>query len=248
MVTLPALLGSSSNHHDGEGNMKIKRNMQQVWVINRKKSLNVQRTFWQISLPLSHEWRSQTLSKWQCDRSFSPRPDVCGYFLIHKFFFADSKISTSTRIRIQIEFARPHETGFTLSSSAFFVIKRSSAQAKILSPVCFTDKIVPSSTIFRSFDLFTASNPSVPHGKKLQNVKPPFAIIEVYSNHSYIERQTCWDTSIKCPPFEQWTYLSPSPEYSHPFPPKPMLCFRPWSLSLSTNNIDSGVGWGIYGV
>ena len=92
--------------------------MQQVWLINRKKNLNMQRTFWQISLPLSHEWRSQTLSKWQCDRSFSPRPDVCGYFLIHKFFFADSKISTSTRIRIQIEFARPHVSGFTLSSSA----------------------------------------------------------------------------------------------------------------------------------
>ena len=44
---------------------------------------------------------------------------VSEYFLIRKFFFADSKISTFTRIRIQIEFA-PHparirlESGFTL--------------------------------------------------------------------------------------------------------------------------------------
>ena len=30
---------------------------------------------------------------------------VSGYFWIRKFFLADSKISTSTRIRIQIEFA-----------------------------------------------------------------------------------------------------------------------------------------------
>ena len=115
MVTL---LKSSSNHNDGEGNVKIKKNMQQVWLINRKKNLNVQRTFWQISVPLSPEWRSQTLSKWQCDRTFRPRPDVSGHFWIGKFFFEDSKISTSTRVRIQIEFARPHVSGFTLSSSA----------------------------------------------------------------------------------------------------------------------------------
>ena len=87
---------------------------------------------------------------------------------------------------------------------------------KILSPVCFTVKIVKSSTIFHSFNLFTASNPSVLHGKKLQNVKPPFGVIEVYSNPSYNDGQTCWDTFIKCPPFEQWTYLFPSPVYSHP--------------------------------
>ena len=49
---------------------------------------------------------------------------------------------------------------------------------------------------------------------------------------------------MKWPPFEQWTYLSPSPVYSHPLPPKPMLCFRPSSLSLSTNNIVSEVGGG----
>ena len=43
MVTL---LGSSNNHDDREGDVKIdfKKNMQQVWLIN-KNNLNVQRTF-----------------------------------------------------------------------------------------------------------------------------------------------------------------------------------------------------------
>ena len=36
-------------------------------------------------------------------RTFRPRSDVSGYFWIRKFLFPDSKISTSTRIRIQIE-------------------------------------------------------------------------------------------------------------------------------------------------
>ena len=35
-------------------------------------------------------------------------PHVSGYFLIHSFFSLDSNISTSTSIRIRIEFARPH--------------------------------------------------------------------------------------------------------------------------------------------
>ena len=174
--------------------------MQQVWLIKRKKNLNVQHTFWQISLPLSHEWRSQALSKWQCDRTYSPCSDISGYFLNPQIFLCgfgknfhvhtcpySNRICPSTRIRIHSQF---------LSQ---FVIKRSSAHAKILSPVCFTDKIVPSSTIFRSFNLFTAFNPSVLHGKKLQIVQPPFGIIEVYSNHSYNEGQTCWDISIKWP-------------------------------------------------
>ena len=46
---------------------------------------------------------------------FRPRQYVSGYFGIRNFFFPDSKISTSTRIliqieriRIQIEFAHPH--------------------------------------------------------------------------------------------------------------------------------------------
>ena len=38
--------------------------------------------------------------------------------------------------------------------------------------------------IFR-VKLLTASNSFVRHGKKPQNVQPPFSIIEVYSNHSY---------------------------------------------------------------
>ena len=39
-------------------------------------------------------------------------------FLNPQIIFADSKIFTSTRIHIQIEFARPHVSGFTRSSSA----------------------------------------------------------------------------------------------------------------------------------
>ena len=41
------------------------------------------------------------------------RSHVFGYFWIRNFFFADSKISTSTRIWIQIEFARPHVSSDT---------------------------------------------------------------------------------------------------------------------------------------
>ena len=33
--------------------------------------------------------------------------------------------------------------------------------------------------------------------------------------------------------------------YSHPLPQKPILYLKPSSLSSTTNNIDSGVGWGI---
>ena len=33
-----------------------------------------------------------------------------------------------------------------------------------------------------------------------------------------------------------------APMHSNPLPPKPMLCFRPSSLSFTTNNIDLGVG------
>ena len=39
-------------------------------------------------------------------------------FLNPQIIFADSKVFTSTRIHIQIEFARPHVSGFTRSSSA----------------------------------------------------------------------------------------------------------------------------------
>ena len=46
--------------------------------------------------------------------SFRPPPHASGYFCIHNFFFPDSKVPTSTRIRSQIRFARPHVSGFTL--------------------------------------------------------------------------------------------------------------------------------------
>ena len=45
---------------------------------------------------------------------FRPRLNVSGYFGIRKFSFPDSEISTYTRISIQIEFPRPHVSGFTL--------------------------------------------------------------------------------------------------------------------------------------
>ena len=56
-------------------------------------------------------------------RRLDPCLHVSGYFWTCNFFFPDSKISTSTRIRVQIEFARPrpsirirHVSGFTLVS------------------------------------------------------------------------------------------------------------------------------------
>ena len=65
-----------------------------------------------------------------------------------------------------------------------------------------------------------------------------------FSSKIYNEGQKCWDTStcITLPLFEQWTYLSPHPVYPCLLPPKPMLYFRPSSLSLTINNIDSGMG------
>ena len=41
---------------------------------------------------------------------YRSRPHVSGIVWIRNFFFSDSKISTSTRIHMQIEFARPHES------------------------------------------------------------------------------------------------------------------------------------------
>ena len=45
---------------------------------------------------------------YQIVQLFTPHPHVSGYFWVRNFFFPNSKISTSTRIRIQIEFACPH--------------------------------------------------------------------------------------------------------------------------------------------
>ena len=39
-------------------------------------------------------------------------------------------------------------------------------------------------------------------------------------------------------------YLSPPPVFSHALSPKSMLYFRPSSLSFTSGNIDSEVGWG----
>ena len=68
-----------------------------------------------------------------------------------------------------------------------------------------------------------------------------------FSNQSYNEGQTCWDTSVKWPLFAKWTYLSSYPVYPNPFPPKSMLYFGLSSLSFTSDNIDSG-GERIYGV
>ena len=74
-----------------------------------------------------------------------------------------------------------------------------------------------------------------------------FTFLREHEKWYYNEGQKCWDTSVKWPLFEQWTYLSPSPSYLHPSPPKSMLYFGPSSLSFTSDNIDSG-GEGIYGV
>ena len=63
-----------------------------------------------------------------------------------------------------------------------------------------------------------------------------------FSSKIYNEGQKCWDSSLKWPLFEQWTYLSPPPVFPHPLPLKPKLYFRPSSLSFTINNIDSGMG------
>ena len=56
---------------------------------------------------------------WGTSLPHGPRPHVSRYFWIRNFFFPDSKISTSTRIRIQIKFARPlvSRTGIQIHSS-----------------------------------------------------------------------------------------------------------------------------------
>ena len=105
----------------------------------QEKNLNVQRTFWQISLPLSHEWRSQTLSKWQCDGTFSPRSDVSGYFLNPQIFVSGFKNF------------HVHTYPDSLSVRQLICKEIFDSRENFKSPVCFTDKIVPSSTIFQDF-------------------------------------------------------------------------------------------------
>ena len=47
------------------------------------------------------------------------RPHLSGYFWSRNFFFPDSEISTSARIRMQIEFARPRVSDTYLDSLEF---------------------------------------------------------------------------------------------------------------------------------
>ena len=58
---------------------------------------------------------------------YRQRPHVFRYFWIRNFFFPDSKISTSARIRMQIEFARPHVSDTYRSHvSGFTLVPRNS--------------------------------------------------------------------------------------------------------------------------
>ena len=101
------------------------------------------------------------------------------------FFLADSNIFTSTR-SVQIEFARPHVSGFTLSSSANLLGDPQLMQKRYLysSSISVLLPKLSHQAPVRSFNLFMASNSSVRRGKKPQNIELPFGITEVYGNHS----------------------------------------------------------------
>ena len=110
--------------------------------------------------------------------------------------YPDSFESTNFSLRIQ-KFPRPHVSVFKSNlpvhtypdslSVRQLIGKRSSALAKFYrqySSVNVSLRKLSHQALFRSFNFFTASNPSVLFGKKLPNVKLQFGIIEVYSNHS----------------------------------------------------------------
>ena len=86
------------------------------------------------------------------------------------FFLADSNIFTSTR-SFQIEFARPHVSGFTLSSSANLEsCPRLMRKFYLQSPSINVSLTKLSyQALVRFFNLFMASNSSVQHGKNPQN-------------------------------------------------------------------------------
>ena len=99
--------------------------------------------------------------------------------------YPDSFESTNFSLRIQ-KFPRPHVSGLTLSSSTNWQSDLRLLQKfyRQYSSVNVSLRKLSHQALFRSFNFFTASNPSVLFGKKLPNVKPQFGIIEVYSNHS----------------------------------------------------------------
>ena len=89
-------------------------------------------------------------------------------FLNPQIIFADSKIFTSTRIHIQIEFARPHVSGFTRSSSAnlWSDVRRMRKFYRLSSSITVSLTKLSQQALFRSFYLFTASNSSGPTWKE----------------------------------------------------------------------------------
>ena len=146
MVTL---LASWNNQDDGEGNEKLKKKHATVLTDKQKKTWTGSAHFEKNS-PCHCRW-SNVVKLYRKGNTifaatFKASSTRISIIFNPQIFFRDSKISTSTCIRIQIEFARPQVSGFTLSQLA----KRSSALAKMLSPIffsnCFTEKIVPSST------------------------------------------------------------------------------------------------------
>ena len=97
MVTL---LASSSNHDDGEGNMKIKKNMRQVSLVNRKKTWTCSALFGKFPC---HCRTSDVLKLYRNGSAIVPLAPVQTY--------PDIFESANCSLRIQ-KFPRPHVSGF----------------------------------------------------------------------------------------------------------------------------------------
>ena len=97
MVTL---LGSSSNHDDGEGNMKIKKNMRQVSLVNRKKTWTCSALFGKFPY---HCRTSDVLKLYRDGNAIVPFAPVQTY--------PDIFESANSSLRIQ-KFPRPHVSVF----------------------------------------------------------------------------------------------------------------------------------------
>ena len=105
------LLASWNNQDDGEGNEKLKKKHAIVLTDKQKKTWTCSAHFEKNS-PCHCRW-SNVVKLYRKGNTifaatFKASSTRIWIILIRKFFFRDSKIFTSTRIRIQIEFARPH--------------------------------------------------------------------------------------------------------------------------------------------
>ena len=101
---------------------------------NKEKWLDISLVFFKINRTLHGRLEVQNFS-FSVQKYFSayplfirirPAPHMSGYFWIRNVFFPDSKISTSTRIRIEIEFARPHVSDMYPDSLWFTLVPRTS--------------------------------------------------------------------------------------------------------------------------